>query len=156
MLVPELIKNGFDVTVADLLIYGNNINIKSEKLNIINIDIRNLNALEKIIPNHDTVIHLACISNDPSFELNPNLGKSINYDCFEPMVKICKENGVKRFIFASSSSVYGIKKEVNVNENMSLKPLTDYSRYKAECEDILIKYNDKEFNTTIVRPCNSM
>ena len=58
MLVPELIKNGFDVTVADLLIYGNNINIKFEKLNIINIDIRNLNALEKIIPNHDTVIHL--------------------------------------------------------------------------------------------------
>ena len=77
------------------------------------------------------MIHLACISNDPSFELNPKLGKEINYDSFEPFVKIAKDSGVNKFIYASSSSVYGVKSEKNVNEEMSLEPLTDYSKFKA-------------------------
>ena len=80
-------------------------------------------------------IHLACISNDPSFELNPKLGKEINFDSFEPLVKISKECGISKFIYASSSSVYGVKSEKNVNEEMSLEPLTDYSKFKAECEN---------------------
>ena len=97
------------------------------------------------------VIHLACISNDPSFELNPSLGKSINLDPFEPMVKSAIRKNVKRFIYASSSSVYGIKNEKNVTEDMSLKPLTDYSKYKADCEEILLKYKSDNFVTSIVR-----
>ena len=98
-----------------------------------------------------TWYHLACISNDPSFELNPSLGKSINLDPFEPMVKSAIRKNVKRFIYASSSSVYGIKNEKNVTEDMSLKPLTDYSKFKADCEEILLKYKSDNFVTSIVR-----
>ena len=92
------------------------------------------------MPGCDSVIHLACISNDPSFELNPDLGKSINYDAFRPLVKVSKDNGVNRFIYASSSSVYGVKEEENVTEELSLEPLTDYSKYKVLCEEILSQY----------------
>ena len=91
------------------------------------------------VKGHESVIHLACISNDPSFELNPKLGKEINLDSFEPLVANSKNAGVKRFVYASSSSVYGIKEEKNVSEDMSLEPLTDYSKFKAKCEKILFK-----------------
>ncbi|MDD4214222.1 MAG: SDR family oxidoreductase, partial [Bacteroidales bacterium] len=101
---------------------------------------------------HDAIIHLACISNDPSFELNPQLGKSINLDAFEPLVDISKKSGVKRFIYASSSSVYGIKNEPDVNESMILEPLTDYSKFKAKCEEILDKYKSENFTTCTIRP----
>ena len=69
--------------------------------------------------------------------MDPSLGKSINLDAFEPLLKIAQKSKIKRFINASSSSVYGIKSEKNVNEEMSLKPLTDYSKYKVDCEEIL-------------------
>ena len=92
---------------------------------------------EKALPGCTAVIHLACISNDPSFELDPALGKSINYDAFLPLVQLAKEHGVRRFIYASSSSVYGIKEEENVTEDLPLEPLTDYSKYKAMCEEVL-------------------
>lgn len=151
MLVDQLLEKNFKVTVYDLFLYGKYFEENSD-LSIINGDIRNIIKLKKIIVNFDAVIHLACISNDPSFDLNPNLGKSINFDPFEDLVKISKDNGVKQFIYASSSSVYGIKSEQNVTESFSLKPLTDYSKYKVMCEDILLKYNDKSFNCTIVRP----
>ena len=98
--------------------------------------IRNQELMKSSIQKHDVVIHLACISNDPSFELNPKLGKSINLDSFRPMVEISKNAGVKRFIYASSSSVYGIKDEPNVHEDMSLEPLTDYSVFKINYEQI--------------------
>jgi nucleoside-diphosphate-sugar epimerase len=146
-----LLEKGYKVTVYDLMIYG--ANFKSNKnLQIVKGDIRDKKKIKNFIKNHDAVIHLACISNDPSFELNPNLGKEINYDSFEPLVKISKDEGIKRFIYASSSSVYGVKKELNVTEEMKLEPLTDYSKYKALCEEILIKYSTKDFVTLIVRP----
>ena len=110
-LVPKLLESGYEVTVLDLMIYGENVLDDHKKLKKIKGDIRNKNLLEKIIPGHDVVLHLACISNDPSFELNPSLGKSINYDAFEPLVKVSVESKVNRFIYASSSSVYGIKKK---------------------------------------------
>lgn len=150
-LVDQLIKNNYIVTVFDLFIYGNFLE-NNPNLIIIKGDIRDLQLLGRVIKNFDCVIHLACISNDPSFDLNPQLGKSINFDPFEDLVKICKNEGVKRFIYASSSSVYGIKLEKDVNENSSLEPLTDYSKYKALCEDILLKYNDNDFTCCIVRP----
>ena len=150
-LVDELIKNNYLVTVFDLFIYGNFLE-NNNNLNIIKGDIRDLQLLRKIIKNFDSVIHLACISNDPSFDLNPQLGKSINFDPFEDLIKICKHEGVKRFIYASSSSVYGVKLEKDVDENSSLEPLTDYSKYKALCEDVLLKYNDKDFTCCVVRP----
>ena len=140
------------MTVLDLMIYGSSVLSKNKNLTIVKGDIRDENLINKVLPNHDAVIHLACISNDPSFELNPKLGKSINLDAFEPLVKISKKNLIKRFIYASSSSVYGIKKEKDVDELKSLEPLTDYSRFKAECEKILLKYESSDFTTTVIRP----
>ena len=152
MLVPRLIKEGHRVTVIDLMIYGENVLPKSPALTVIKGDIRNYELMKSSIPGHDVVIHLACISNDPSFELNPELGKSINLDPFRPMVEISKNAGVKRFFYASSSSVYGIKDEPNVHEGMSLEPLTDYSVFKMKCEEILSEYQSEKFTTTTVRP----
>ncbi len=151
-LVPILIDNQHEVTVLDLMIYGENVLDKNSKLSVFKGDIRDIKLLEKIIPGHDVVIHLACISNDPSFELNPKLGKSINLDAFEPIVNISRKNKVKRFIYASSSSVYGIKKEKNVTEDMSLEPLTDYSKFKGDCEKILNSYKSDDFIVTTIRP----
>ena len=151
-LVPNLLELGHSITVLDLMIYGEEVLENHSKLKKIKGDIRNQDLLKKVLPGHDAVLHLACISNDPSFELNPALGKSINYDAFEPLVKISKENNVNRFIYASSSSVYGIKKEKNVTEDMKLEPLTDYSRFKGDCERILNSYKSDDFITTTIRP----
>ena len=152
MLVPKLLELGHKVSVLDLMIYGEEVLDNHVNLKKIKGDIRNKHLLKKIIPGHDVVLHLACISNDPSFELNPTLGKSINYYAFEPLVKISRENKVIRFIYASSSSVYGIKKEKNVTEDMKLEPLTDYSKFKGECEKILNSYKSDDFITTTIRP----
>ena len=81
LLTEQLINLGYVVTVLDLMIYGEDV-LKNKNLNIVKGDIRDQNLLNEIIPSHDVVIHLACISNDPSFELNPTLGKSINLDLF--------------------------------------------------------------------------
>lgn len=152
VLVPRLLKQGFEVTVLDLMIYGEDVLEDHSKLNTIKGDIRDKELLENTIPGHNAVIHLACISNDPSFELNPGLGKSINLDAFRPLVEISKSALVNRFIYASSSSVYGVKEEKNVHEDMLLEPLTDYSRFKADCESILAEYQSPEFTTVTIRP----
>jgi len=155
VLVPKLLRADYDVKVLDLYIYGEYVfdSVKNHpRLEEIKGDIRDKDLLEEITLGCDSVIHLACISNDPSFELDPDLGKSINYDAFRPLVEISSGNGVNRFIYASSSSVYGIKEEENVTEKLSLEPLTDYSKYKALCEEILNQYQTSEFTTVIVRP----
>ena len=155
VLVPKLLRAGYKVKVLDLYIYGDDV-LSSMKghpgLTEVKGDLRDVALLEKIIPGTDAVIHLACISNDPSFELNPGLGKSINYDAFIPLVRISKKNKVKRFIYASSSSVYGVKEAENVTEDMPLEPLTDYSRYKALCEDYLLLQQAVDFTTLVLRP----
>jgi nucleoside-diphosphate-sugar epimerase len=108
--------------------------------------------LRRALSGCDAVIHLACISNDPSFELDPALGRSINFDAFLPLVDIAKASGVQRFIYASSSSVYGVKEEQNVTEDLPREPLTDYSRFKAMCEDELEKRRAPGFTTLTLRP----
>ncbi|MEA1928588.1 MAG: SDR family oxidoreductase [Candidatus Auribacterota bacterium] len=155
VLVPKLLKAGYKVKVYDLFIYGLEVfdSVKDDlHLTLTKGDVRDIDFLEKELEGIDAIIHLACISNDPSFELNPELGRSINYDCFEPMVKAAKAAGVKRFIYASSSSVYGIKEVENVTEDMELDPLTDYSRFKMMCEEVLLKYADDNFICLILRP----
>ena len=149
VLIPKLLKQGNQITVLDLMIYGDNVLPENKNLIKVKGDIRNASILEKYVPGHDIVIHLACISNDPSFEMNPLLGRSINYDAFEPLIIISKKNNIKKFIYASSSSVYGIKSENNVHEQMNLKPLTDYSLFKAKCEKILAKYEDENLDWTL-------
>ena len=152
MLVPRLLELGNSVTVLDLMWYGEDVIDAHPNLVMVKGDIRDQELLRKTIPGHDSVIHLACISNDPSFEMDPKLGESINLDAFRPLVEISRASGVKRFIYASSSSVYGVKSEPNVSEDMSLEPLTDYSRFKAECEKILANYQSPEFTTVTIRP----
>ena len=154
-LIPKLLAAGHKVTVLDLFIYGMGVfNGDGEHPNLrcIKGDIRDPKAVAKAVENADAVIHLACISNDPSFELNPDLGKSINFDCFRPLVRAAKDAGARRFIYASSSSVYGIKQTENVTEDLSLEPLTDYSKFKAMCEDVLDEEREPGFVTLTLRP----
>src|SRR5262249_56357230 len=108
--------------------------------------------LEREVRGVDAVIHLACISNDPSFELNPTLSRTINYDCFEPLVDVARRAGVRRFIYASTSSVYGVSDAPDVTEEHPLVPLTDYNKYKGLCEPILRRYEAPGFTTVIIRP----
>lgn len=139
-LIPELIREGHHVIVVDLFIYGAEVLPSHPNLICVKADIRDSRRLSELLIGVDAVIHLACISNDPSFELNPKLGKEINLDPFRPLVESSIKNGVKIFVYASSSSVYGIKEGINVTENIELDPITDYSKYKAECEEILNEY----------------
>ncbi len=154
VLVPKLLKSGYRVKVVDLYIYGEDVlkDARCENLVEIKGDIRDGNLMKKALGGVDAVIHLACISNDPSYELNPALGKSINYNAFVQLVELSKKSEIKRFIFASTSSVYGIKKEKNVTEDLPLEPLTDYSKYKAKCEDVLFREVRDDFVAGILRP----
>ncbi len=153
-LVPKLLKAGYEVTVVDLYLYGDDV-LEAVKghpgLTEVKADIRDAAMLERELAGMDAVIHLACISNDPSYELNPDLGKSINYDAFLSLVTIAKGKGVRRFLYASSSSVYGIK-EGEVTEDLPLDPLTDYSKFKALCEEFLNAQADDTFIVTTIRP----
>jgi nucleoside-diphosphate-sugar epimerase len=155
VLVPKLLAAGYHVKVLDLFLFGDEVlddASGSAGLEIIKGDIRDRKLLERSLPGCDAVIHLACISNDPSFDLDPALGKSINFDAFLPLVEVSKQSGVRRFVYASSSSVYGVKAEPNVTEELPLNPLTDYSRYKAMCEEVLLQQRCKGFTTLILRP----
>lgn len=154
-LVPRLLELGHTVTVLDLYMFGHHVLdhvARHPRLIQINGDLRNSATVVKALTNCDSVIHLACISNDPSFELDPTLGKSINFDAFRPLVRAAKKAGVNRFIYASSSSVYGIKENQEVTEDLPLEPLTDYSKYKAMCEEVLAEEREPGFVTMTVRP----
>lgn len=155
VLVPKLLDAGYLVRVLDLYLYGRGVldSVKDHpNLEQVKGDIRDRAILEQTMAGSDAVVHLACISNDPSFELDPVLGKSINYDAFPGLVDIAKDSGVRRFIYASSSSVYGVSDEENVTEELPLRPLTDYSKYKALCEEILLQKRGPGFTTLVLRP----
>ena len=154
-LIPKLLAAGYEVSNLDLYLYGDDLfaTYKSNPgLREVKGDLRSPSDVARAVAGCDAVIHLACISNDPSFDLDPNLGKSINYDCFRPLVKASKDAGVKRFIYASSSSVYGIKSDPNVTEDLPLEPLTDYSKFKAMCEDVLEEEREPGFVCVTIRP----
>ena len=153
LLVPQLLNMGYNITVYDILYYGceflpaNNPNLK-----IVNGDIRDTDKLEQEFNDIDVVVHLACISNDVSFELDESLSTSVNLDAFEPMVVAAKRQGVKRFIYASSSSVYGVSDQLDVKEDHPLLPLTLYNKYKGLCEPKLFAHTDDNFVGVIFRP----
>ena len=145
-LVPELLKKGYLVTVYDIMYYTDKfLPLENSNLTVIKGDIRNANKVLESCQGHDIFLHLACISNDTSFALNEKLSTSINLDCFEPMVKAAKDAGIKRFIYASTSSVYGISSEKNVTEDHPLVPLTLYNKYKGMCEPLLLNHTDNNF-----------
>jgi nucleoside-diphosphate-sugar epimerase len=155
-LVPDLLHEGYRVIVYDLYLYGDVFSHLKNNPNLIQVkaDIRDKKKILDTTKNVDTIIHLACISNDPSYELNPALGKSINYDAFFNLTEAARTNNIRRFMYASTSSVYGVKEEKDVRETSSCEPLTDYSKYKLECEKILLDFGEKnhDIEHVIVRP----
>jgi nucleoside-diphosphate-sugar epimerase len=154
-LVPKLLDAGYEVSVLDLFIFGEDIFADlrdSPGLTEFKGDLRDPTDVTRGLAGCDAVVHLACISNDPSFDLDPALGRSINFDCFRPLVRAAKAAGVQRFIYASSSSVYGIKSDPEVTEDLPLAPLTDYSKYKALCEQVLAEEREPGFVTVTLRP----
>jgi len=156
-LVPALLQAGYEVTVLDLFLYGNSAEVFGKfaadpKLRRVKMDIRDETRLRESLQGMDAVIHLACISNDPSFELDPQLGKSVNYDAFVGLLRAIRANGIRRFVYASSSSVYGVQEQPNVTEKTPCRPLTDYSKYKYLCEELLRKEGLDDAEWVIVRP----
>ena len=152
LLSDRLVNLGNKVVIYDTCYYGKNHIKETDNLKLVKADIRDAVAFEKAVNGIDSVIHLACISNDPSFALNENLCKTINFDCFEDLVKISKKSGVNKFIYASSSSVYGFSDSENVTEDHPLVPLTLYNKFKGMCEPILEKYLDSNFIGVVIRP----
>ena len=153
LLTPQLLDLGYKVTVYDALFFGDSFLPKNHpQLTIIEGDIRDVAHLARVFKGVDTVISLACISNDASFVLDEALSTSINLEAFEPMVIAAKKAGVKRFIYASSSSVYGVSDKPNVTEDHPLVPLTLYNKYKGMCEPLLFKHMDDNFTCVTIRP----
>jgi nucleoside-diphosphate-sugar epimerase len=153
VLIPQLLDAGYDVTVYDVLFFGDWFLPKDNpRLQVISGDIRDTRRLAAAFKGHDTVINLACISNDASFELDESLSTSVNLEAFEPMVVAAKDAGVRRFIYASSSSVYGVSDEPNVTEDHPLVPLTLYNKYKGMCEPLLFKHTTRNFVGVVFRP----
>lgn len=143
VLVPKLLKEGYKVRVFDNYtysktnelgadIFGDLIDHKS--LEQIKGDVRDEKAIDEAVSEMTNVIHLACISNDPSFDLDRQLGKDVNYLSFFKFIKAINKYKTERLVYASSASVYGVKTEKEVTEELPLEPLTDYALYKAFCE----------------------
>ena len=153
LLVPQLLDLGYKVTALDIMYFGDEFLPKGNpNLKIVKADIRDTKKLAEEFKGIDVVISLACISNDASFELDEKLSTTINLDAFEPMVVAAKTAGVKRFIYASSSSVYGVSESPDVTEEHPLVPLTLYNKYKGMCEPLLFKHQSPEFVCVTIRP----
>lgn len=144
-----LAQKGHQVNAIDIGWFGfpNNQNV-----NWVKADIRDREILRSQFAGAEVVIHLACISNDPSFELDLELGKSVNGDALEPLFIAAADAGVSRFIYASSSSVYGIKNEERVTEDLEPEPLTQYSQLKLLGENLLLSLDAGGMEKVVVRP----
>jgi len=156
-LQSSLLSAGYQVRVFDTFWYKSGMLYKADgkfdsRIEYVKGDIRDLPLLKKAMAGIDSCIHLACVSNDPSYELDPNLSRDINFDSFVNFVPLLNSSSTKRFIFASSSSVYGIKSEPNVTEELDCEPISDYSKYKVKCEEFLISNIGRKITTTILRP----
>lgn len=152
-LVPQLLRSGYKVTVYDIMFFGHDFLPKDNpNLIIVTGDIRDTRKLASAMAGHDAVVSLACISNDASFELDEKLSTSVNLDAFEPMVVTAKAAGVRRFLYASSSSVYGVSDQPDVTEDHPLVPLTLYNKYKGMCEPLLNRHIDDDFIGVTFRP----
>src|SRR5271166_1664785 len=152
-LVPDLLARGYRVTVYDIMYFGSDFLPKQNpNLRVIEGDIRDTAKFSAAVAGHDAVVHLACISNDASFELDEALSTSVNLDAFEPLVVTAKNAGVKRFVYASSSSVYGVSDRPDVTEDHPLVPLTLYNKYKGMCEPLLRRHTSNDFVGVTFRP----
>jgi nucleoside-diphosphate-sugar epimerase len=148
VLTNSLIDLGNKVTVVDTQWFGNYLTPK-KNLNVIKLDIRNHNKVpfEEV----DTVVHLANIADDPSVELNVELSWEVNVLATQKLIENSIRNKVKQFIFASSASVYGIKEEKEVTEDLSLVPISTYNKTKMISERIIKSY-ENEIIIHCIRP----
>jgi nucleoside-diphosphate-sugar epimerase len=154
VLTPKLIRSGHKVVIYDNFYFGNFLPFREPNLEFISADIRNIKSWEQAINLHkiDTVIDFACISNDASFALNENLSTDVNLNAFAPRVEAAIRQKVQKFIFASSSSVYGVSLKDKVIESDPFVPLTLYNRYKGDCEKILFELAKSKMVATAIRP----
>ena len=150
VLVPQLLDDDHEVIVYDTFWFGDALP-KHSRLKKVKADLRDVKAFSDAVKGRDTVIHLACISNDTSFALDERLSTTINLHAFEPLLRASENAGVERFINASTSSVYGVSDASEVFEDHPKLPLTLYNRYKWECEQILEKA-DPDFAWVTIRP----
>ena len=142
---------GYNVTVYDILYYGCELK-PHRQLKIVEGDIRDTARFRDACRGMEAVVQLACISNDAGFDLDEKLSEEINYQCFEPLVVAAKQQGVRRFIYASSSSVYGYSEAPRVTEEHPLVPLTLYNKFKGLCEPLLFKHQSEDFVCVAIRP----
>ena len=151
VMVPQLLDEGWEVTVYDIMWYAPQFK-QHPKLHMVQGDVRDTAKVAAACQGQDVLLHLACISNDASFDLDEALSTTVNLDAFEPVVIAAKKAGIKRFIFASSSSVYGVSEQPDVTEEHPLLPVSLYNKYKGMCEPLLFKHTDANFVGVVFRP----
>ena len=148
LLTNDLIDLGYKVTVIDTQWFGNYL-LPKKKLKVIKLDIRNHNKIS--LNNVDVVVHLASIANDPSVELKPKLSWEVNVLATQKLIENAVKSGVKQFIYASSGSVYGVKKEKEVTEELPLVPISTYNKTKMISERVLKSY-ENDIKLHCIRP----
>ena len=148
VLVPKLLDLGHEVEVLDTQWFGSYLDAH-ENLKIIKGDIRDIDKIN--LDPVDSIIHLAAIANDPSSDLNPKLTWEVNALATMQLADKARRSNVERFIYASSSSVYGIKDEEHVTEDLELNPITEYNKTKMVAERVLLSYSN-DMVVQIVRP----
>lgn len=146
-LVKQLL-NDYHVDVIDTQWFGNYLE-QHDNLKVFKNDIRNINDIN--FSDVESIIHLANIANDPGVELNQSMSWEVNVLSSQLLIEKAIEFGVKNFIYASSGSVYGIKEEINVTEDLSLVPISTYNKTKMVAERVLMSYVDK-INVYCIRP----
>jgi nucleoside-diphosphate-sugar epimerase len=143
-----LARTPHEVTVLDTMWFGNRL-APNPRLTICAIDVRQIDEVD--LSPYDTIFHLANIANDPSVELNPYSSWEVNVLAGMRLVDRAARQGVKQFIFASSASVYGLKSEPRVTEDLELTPLSEYNKTKMVAERVVLSYADA-MTTTVIRP----
>ena len=153
LLLPQLLAEGHQVVCYDQQFFGDAYLPKdNDSLTMVKADIRDITSFRWALRGVDAVIHLACLSNDYCCQLDEALSTEINYNAFEPLVMTAKHEGVKRFIYCSSSSVYGVSDAPDITEEHPLVPLTLYNKYKGMCEPLLWKHQSPDFTCVTIRP----
>ena len=153
LLIPQLLADGHKVVCYDNQYFGTAFLPKdNESLEMVKADIRDITSFRWALRGVDAVIHLACLSNDYCCQLDEALSTEINYNAFEPLVMTAKHEGVRRFIYCSSSSVYGVSEAPDITEEHPLVPLTLYNKYKGMCEPLLWKHQAPDFTCVTIRP----
>ena len=148
VLVPKLLARGYEVIAFDLQWFGNYL-APHKNLSVIRGDVRHIDTIP--LNGVDCIIHLSSIANDPCGDLNPQLTWEVSALATMQLADQAKRLGIKRFIYASSGSVYGVKEELQVTEELDLKPISEYNKTKMVGERVLLSYKD-DMVVQIVRP----